>query len=113
MTLVLDRPGYLDTLTSRNQWLDLVYRSDLDSTTKLVASVVERSCQYQRKHKMQLSSISAYSISRIIGESQTEVQQRLDTLFDNGWLFDTGLARGAKKVFALTFSVLPLGDMRT
>ena len=107
-----DRPGYLQILYSSSQWLDLVYKSDLPVLAKLVAAVVEKSSMYQSKHKMQLSTISDYSISRIIKTNQEEVRQQLNLLFENGWLFDTGMARGARKVYALTFSVIPLGDMR-
>lgn len=104
---MLDRPGYLQPITSGRKWLQLVLKSDLDYITKVVATVVESSCTYQSKYAMQLSSISDYSISRMIDTNQTEVQDQLQILFENGWLFDTGTTIGAKKVYALTFSMLP------
>lgn len=113
MITVLDRPEHLEPLYSRAQWLDLVYRSDLSMTTKVVASVIERTCNYTSKHKMQLSAISAYSISRIIKTNPEEVKQHLELLFNNGWLFDTQLGTGAKKVYGLTFSLIPLAEIRT
>jgi len=109
----LSKPDDLETVYSRHKWRDLVFRSDLSMTTKVVASVIESTCTYQRKVQMQLSAISAYSISRIIKVSPPEVQQHLDLLFENGWLFDTGFGSGAKKVYGLTFRLKPDGTMRT
>lgn len=100
-------------LTNRTKWLQLVYRSDLSVTTKLVASVIKETCMYQSKHKMQLSSISAYSISRILKSNSAEVQPHLDLLFDNGWLYDTEIGTGAKKVYGLTFKLKPDKKIRT
>lgn len=106
-----DRPGFLQPVYRTNDWLDLVLKSDLDMTTKVVAVVVARSAQYNTKAQLQLTNISDYSIGRIIKANKSEVQEKLDILFENGWLHDTGVARGARKVYALTFSLLP-NEMR-
>lgn len=110
---MLERPGYLQPVYSAAEWMSLIHKSDLSELTKNVASVVRETCSYQSKHQMQLSSISDYSISRVIKKSKDEARAELDLLFENGWLWDTGMGTGAKKVYGLTFSLIPLGDMRT
>ena len=108
-----ERPGYLEPIYSQNGWLDLVLRSDLDDTTKLVAVVVSRTAQYNRTQQLMLTNVSDYSIGRIIQKNKYEVRDHIELLFDNGWLHDTGSRRGARKVFALVFSLIPLGEIRT
>lgn len=109
---MLDRPGHLQPVYTRAGWMELVYKSDLPAITKLVASVVSSTCTYQPRHQMQLSEISDYTISRITKTNQDEVRRELDLLFKNGWLWDTGQKAGSRKIYGLTFSLVPLGEMR-
>lgn len=102
-----DLPGHLKPINVKSQWLDLLLRSNLDPTTKLVGVVVGKSCNYNKRKRLNISNISDHSIRLIINENKFEVRDRLDTLFDNGWLHDTGIRHGARKVFALTFNVKP------
>lgn len=103
-----DKPGYLYDQTSPTKWLDLVFKSDLSAEHKLVAAVIARTAMYHRKSKQALSSVTLYNMSRILKMNQAEVSKLVDTLIDNGWLFDTEPPTGATKVYALTYSVIPL-----
>lgn len=108
-----DIDGHIEPITSATRWLDLVFRSDLDYAKKLVAAAVARTCVYNRKHKMSLSSISIYSISRVLQMSTAETVDQVEKMIELGWLFDTEIGAGATKVYALTFSLIPLGGLRT
>lgn len=110
MNTTYDPPGHLKPIFRMTEWLDLFYKSQLSAEHKLVGSVVARTCSYNRKQQLQLSSISNYSISRILNMTQDSVQKLLDDLVKYGWLFDTNKRIGARKVYALTFSLLPMGD---
>ncbi|ASZ74871.1 hypothetical protein FDI69_gp055 [Rhodococcus phage Trina] len=107
-----DIAGHIKPILGATQWLDLVFKSDLSAEHKLIAAVIARTCLYNRTVKMQLSSISLYNISRILKMNQQEVSVLVDKLIVNGWLFDTERAAGATKVYALTFSLLPLNNLR-
>lgn len=106
-------PGYLQPVYSANEWLSLIYKTDLTPLQKLVATVISRTCNYSTRCVMQLSDISYYSISRIIKANSEEVKVIIDELLALGWLHDTGLTSGARKKYGLTFSLIPLGTMRT
>ncbi|AOZ63649.1 hypothetical protein SEA_WEASELS2_60 [Rhodococcus phage Weasels2] len=45
--------------------------------------------------------------------NSTETSRVIQELIDLGWLFDVELKNGALKAYALTFSLIPLGEMRT
>lgn len=88
-------------------------KTELSAEHKLVGVVISRSCSYNRKDGSQLSEITNYVISRILKQPSDIVQERIEDLERLGWLFDTGKRIGARKVFALSFSLLPLGNMKT
>ncbi|AWN04404.1 hypothetical protein PBI_GRAYSON_60 [Rhodococcus phage Grayson] len=44
--------------------------------------------------------------------SSKETSQVIQDLIDRGWLFDVDLNQGARKSYALTFSLIPLKEMR-
>lgn len=79
----------------------------------MVGVAISRSCSYNRRDGSQLSEITNYVIGRIIKQPSDVVQERIDDLERLGWLFDTGKRIGARKVLALSFSLLPLGNMKT
>lgn len=110
---MIDLPGHLKPIVSKDDYLDLLFKSRLPSDHKLVGTVVARSCSYVRKDGVQVSAISNYSISRILNRSQESCQVLLDDLVKYGWLFDTGRKIGARKMFVLTFSLLPIGEPKT
>lgn len=103
-------PGHLQVIYSLNTYFDLLYASELSADHKLVATVVARTCSYDRKNQMQVSAVTNYAISRVINKSQDTVQKLLEDLVEYGWLFDTGKRIGARKVFTLTFSLIPMGE---
>jgi hypothetical protein len=105
----MDLPGHLKIIYSTTQYLDLLYKSKLNSDHKLVGTLVARTCSYDKNNQLQLSAITNYSIGRLINRGPEKVQQLLDDLVEYGWLFDTGRRIGARKIFALTFSLIPLG----
>ena len=106
-------PGYQQPVYSQNEWLSLVFKTDLTPLHKLVATVISRTCVYSRKYSMQVSDISHFTISRVIKTNQPEVAAVVEDLINLGWLHDTGLKSGARFMYALTFSLIPLGTMRT
>lgn len=105
---VEDMPGNLKLMYKTNEWLDLVFKSDLEPIVKLVAVVISKTFVYNKTRKMYLSNISTYSISRIVKTSQDEVRECLEVLFNNGWLYDTGQRSGARMMFTPTFSLTPI-----
>jgi hypothetical protein len=107
-----DIPGHLKTISNPDTWLDIFFKSRLSSDHKLVGVVIARSCVYNRQKTLQESLISSYSISRVLGKSQPEVNALVEDLERLGWLYNAGRARGAKKVHYLTFSKIPLGEDR-
>ena len=106
-------PGHLQPVYQKTKWLDLVMKSDLPDKHKLVAMVLYQSTTYNRQHQLALSIVSNYSISRYIKTNSEEAERIRDDLESLGWIFNTGLKYGAKFVHALTFSLVPLGKMRT
>ncbi len=108
-----DLPGHLKAITNSDVWLDYIFKSRLSSDHKLVAVVVMRTCVYNRQKAIQQSLLSNYTISRIVQKNSEQVQSILDNLVELGWLYDTGYRAGAKKIFVLTFSKIPLGESRT
>ena len=94
-------------------WLDLLFKAELSAEHKLVGVVISRSCAYNRRESKQLSEITPYSISRILKVPSTRVGEIIIDLEKLGWLFDTGIHKGARRVFALSFSLLPLGRPKT
>src|SRR6187431_838363 len=104
-------PGHLQPIYKTGKWLDYLFASNLSPEHKLAGTVISRTCQYSRFKQLQLSLVSIYTITRIVKLSKKEVQSIVDDLIRLGWLFDTGKNVGARKIYALTFSLLPLGDM--
>ena len=103
----MEMPGYLQPILQQNKWMDLLMKSDLSSDHKIVGLAISRTSSYNRQKKLSLCSISPYSISRIIKTNSKEVEPYLDDLIENGWLWDTGTRLGAKRVYAMTFNLLP------
>lgn len=98
-------PGNL-RFVDRSKWLDLVFKSKLDAEQKLVASVLKHTCGYSRRDSCYLTDVSDYDISRRIGDRPEAVQPLVDVMIANGWLWDTGIRRGSKKIYALTIDLL-------
>jgi hypothetical protein len=94
-------------------WLDLLFKTELSAEHKLVGVAISRTCAYNRRESKQLSEITPYSISRIIKEPSDKVSEIITELENLGWIFDTGVHKGARRVFALSFSLLPLGRPKT
>lgn len=107
---MIDLPGHLQPIYTSDEYLDLLYKSRLSSDHKLVGTVVARSCSYVKRDQVQVSAISNYSISRILNLSQQTCQELLEDLVKYGWLFDTERKVGARKMFVLTFSLIPMGE---
>lgn len=107
-----DIPGYLEIVDSPARWLDYLFASNVSANHKLCGAVIARTCSYDRQKRLSLSLISNYSISRIVKMNSSEVQVLLDDLQRLGYLYDTKNNAGAKKIFALTFSIKPLGEMK-
>jgi hypothetical protein len=105
-------PGHLHSVSSPAKWLGYLLKSDLSAEHKLCGVVVSRMCSYNRNRQLFLSAISNYTISRIVKMNSEQVQSLLDDLIRLGWLHDTGLNTGAKKIYGLTFSLIPLGEMK-
>ena len=79
---------------------------------KLVGTVIAHSSQYVKTRELALCSISKYSISRMVNANQEECQALVDDLIRLGWLFKMGDSAGAKSTYALTFSLIPMGEMK-
>lgn len=107
-----DLPGHLQPIYSTKTYRDLLFKSRLSSDEKLVATVISESCSYDRKKQLQISGISAYSISRILNCTKETVEKHLEQLIHYGWIFDTGRRIGARKVLVLTYSLIPIGEPR-
>lgn len=105
-------PGHLQPVYKTGKWLDYLFASNLSAEHKLVGTVISRTCQYSRHKQLQLSLISIYTITRIVKLPKPKVQTIVDDLIRLGWLFDTGKNIGARKIYTLTFSLLPLGEMK-
>lgn len=103
-------PGGLQAIYRESVWLDYLFKSRLSAEHKLIGVVISRSAVYNSKKALQLTLISKYSISRIVNLNQDEVQSHIDDLIRLGYLYDTGQRAGAKMIFALTFSLIPLGE---
>lgn len=110
---MLNAPGHLKTIASVDQYLDLLYASRLSPEHKLVGTFVTRTCAFNRKEYANFSAITNYAIGRQIQLGPDRVQELLDDLEKYGWLFDTGQRIGARKIFVLTFSLLPMGEPKT
>lgn len=95
-----------------SKWLDLLFKTSLSAEHKLVGTVIARTCVYNKPNQLLLSNISMYSISRILNINSQEVNILVTQLEQLGWLFDTGQRAGARYILALTFSLIPLGDLR-
>lgn len=108
-----DMPGHLEPVYQKTKWIDLVLKSDLPYQHKVVAMVLFQTATYNRQHRLTLSVVSNYTISRYIKTNSEEAEKIRDDLESLGWIFNTGLKHGAKFVHALTFSLVPLGKMRT
>jgi hypothetical protein len=104
-------PGHLASMGQPGHWLDILFKSRLSSDHKLVGVVISRSATYNRKKQLQICMISNYSITRILQKNQPEVQSMVDDLIRLGYLFKIGNA-GAKQIYALTFSKIPLGEYK-
>jgi hypothetical protein len=99
-------PGRLEPVYSFTKWLDLVYKSDLDDRTKLVATVMARCSAYSRKDKVTYSTVSNYSVSRILKVNSSEAALEIAELVRLGWIWPEGV-----KSYILTFSKIPV-EMR-
>lgn len=107
MNRIDDLPGNLEPIYSVNHWLDLVFKSRLSDSHKLVCVVISKMCAYSRRDTAQVSIISIYTITRVLHKSQDQVQQMVNDLIRLGWIHDTGRRAGQKRVFVLTFNLLP------
>lgn len=107
---MIDLPGHLEVVASGNRWLDLLYKSRLTSDHKLVGTVISKTCSYKRRDHAQLSAISNYSIGRILNLGPDTIQELINDLVKYGWIYDTEKPIGARKVYVLTFSLLPMGE---
>lgn len=105
--MINDLPGHLEPIYSMTKWLDLLYKSRLSAEHKLAGTVLGRTCSYNKSKQLQLSAISNYEISRRLNLQQDTVQSLLDDLEHHGWIFYISNI-GARKVYALTFSLLPV-----
>lgn len=107
MSLAEKIPGNLEPISSGTRWIDLVFKSRLSDAHKLLCVVISRVCAYSRKDHAQVGLITNYTISRVLHKNQEEVQELLDDLIRLGWVCDTGDRVGRKKVYVLTFNLLP------
>lgn len=107
-----DLPGHLESIAQPGRWLDLLFKANLSAEHKLIGVVISRTAVYNRKKQLQICLISKYSITRLVNLNQDEVQDRIDDLIRLGYLHDTGKRAGAKMIFALTFSLIPLGEVK-
>lgn len=107
---MIELPGHIEPVYRVGTYLDLLYKSRLSSDHKLVGTVVARTCSYNKRDKAQLSAISNYAIGRILNLGPESVERVLADLVNYGWLYDSGRRIGARKVFVLTFSLIPLGE---
>lgn len=109
---MIDLPGDLKPIYKIAEWKELLLKSGLSPEHKLVGTVIADSCSYNKREQLQLSAISFYSISRILNCTQTTVQNLVKDLLKYGWIYDTKKPVGARQVYALTFSLVPRGDIR-
>lgn len=106
----MDLPGHLEPIYSTKVYRDLLWKSRLSAEHKLVGTVISESCSYDKKNQVQVTGISAYSISRILNCTKETVESMLSDLIHYGWIFDTDRRIGARKVLVLTFSLIPMGE---
>lgn len=105
-------PGHLQPIYRVAEWKDLLFKSSISAEHKLVGAVIAETCAYSRLHQLNLSAISFYSISRFLNLTQDSVKQLVGDLIRLGWIYDTKKPVGARQVYALTFSLIPQGDLR-
>lgn len=98
-------PGNLK-LVDKSLWLDIVFKSKLSHRQKLICSIIEKTCGYDRRDQCYFSDISDYDISRRIHDKPELVKDEIDELVANGWLWYTGINRGSKRIYALSFDTI-------
>lgn len=103
---MIDLPGNLIPC-KKNEWLDLVLRSEQPHDVKLAGYVLYRTAKYNKKHQITMTDCSAYTVSLILKTNSNEAKERIDSLINNGWLWDTGIKIGARYAHALTINVEP------
>lgn len=110
---MIDLPGHLQPIYTVPKWKDIFYKSRLSAEHKLVGDVIGGTCSYNKRDKLQLSAISVYAIGRILNLGPARVEEIIQDLIKYGWIYDTERRIGARKVFALTMSTIPLGEPKT
>ena len=109
----IDFPGHLRPIFYRSEWKDIFYKSRLSAEHKLVGDVIAGTCTYKKSDKAQVSAVTTNAISRILNLGPRRVEELVQDLVKYGWIFDTERRIGARKVFALTMSTIPLGEPKT
>lgn len=99
-------PGHLKPIRSALDWTDLIYKTELPDSYKMVATAIARCMSFNKKQGIQYGLVSNYAISRIVHKSQPEIQEIIQHLIDLGWICEVGQA-GTKKIYCVTFNLLP------
>lgn len=103
-----DIPGSLLPSENKHKWLDLVYRSYLTPEEKLAASVLFFTLKWNKRHACYMTECTDYTVSRILNMSKTEAQQHIARLEELGWIWDTGMAHGARKFYIICVNLQPV-----
>lgn len=101
-----DIPGNLMP-TKKDQWLNLLLRSEQSAEVKLAGYVMYKTARWNKKYFATLTNCSLYTISLILKTNSEEAAVYVQELLDAGWLWDTGTKVGARYLYALTVSVEP------
>ena len=103
-----DLPGSLFTTDFKHKWLDLVYRSYLKPEEKLAASVLFFTLKWNKRHSCYMTECTDYTVSRILNMNKVEAQQHIARLEELGWIWDTGMAHGARKFYIICVNLQPV-----
>ena len=100
-------PGDIVILPSKLKWESLLLNTKHPANIKLAGLILSKTASYTKKSKMWFTNASPYEVSRILNETQAKSKEYLKTLEDFGWLWDTGIRREQRKLYNLSFPLIP------
>lgn len=100
-------PGDIVIAYSRLAWEDVLLNTKHPAEVKLVGLLLAKTATYRNMNKTWYTNASMYELSRLLNDTQAKMKDHIAVLEEYGWLWDTGIRREQRKVYVLSFPLIP------